>query len=90
VQHVDGVSDVEPLSPPIRSRGPRAHDDPGSVVVRSEGADRVSRSFRRARHIRYHATIRAAEAQLTIGLSIHLIALLVDGPVMATAEQHEV
>src|SRR4029453_9282191 len=45
---------------------------------------------RRRRHIRHDATIRAAEAKLTIGLSIDSIPLLVDGTVVAAAEQDEV
>jgi hypothetical protein len=40
--------------------------------------------------VRHDATIRAAEAKLTLGLSIDQIALLVDGTVMAAAEQYEV
>ena len=86
MEHVDGVADVEAFSPPTRSCGPRAHDNPGRIVVCSDGADRVSRGLRWVGHIRYHATVRATEAQLTIGLSIHLIALLVDGAVMAATE----
>jgi hypothetical protein len=90
MQHVDRVADVEPLSLPSWRCGPWPHDDPGLVVVRLDGADRVGRSLRRTRHIRNHATVRAAEAKLTIRLSIDLITLLVDGPVMAATEQHEV
>src|SRR4030095_2271653 len=90
MQHVDGVSDVEPRSLPSWSCGPWTHDDPGLLVVRLDSSDRVGRSFRRARHIGYHTTIRAAEARLTIWLSIDLIALLVDGAVMAATEQDEV
>src|SRR4030095_8704868 len=69
MQHVDGVSDVEPLSLPSWSCGPWIHDDPGLIVVRLDGSDRVGRSLGRTRHIRYHATVRAAEAKLTIRLS---------------------
>jgi hypothetical protein len=82
------TSSRSPCHPGVAVRGP--NDDPGLVVVRLDGSDRVGRCLGRTRHIRYHATVRAAKAKLTIGLSIHLIALLVDGPVMATAEQHEV
>ena len=90
MQHVDCVADVEAFSLPSWRCGPWTHDDPGLVVVRFDGSDRVSRSLRRARHIRYHATVRAAEAKLTIRLSIHLIALLVNGAVMPATEQDEV
>src|SRR4030095_9248873 len=90
MQHVDGVSDVEPLSLPSWSGGPWTHDDPGLIVVRLDGSDRVGRSLGRTRHVRYDATVRAAEAKLTIRLSIDLIALLVNGSVMATAEQYQI
>src|SRR4030095_16844763 len=69
MQHVDCVSDVEPLSLPSWSCGPWTHDDPGFIVARLDGSDRVGRSLGRTRHIRYHATVRAAEAKLTIRLS---------------------
>jgi hypothetical protein len=58
--------------------------------VRLDGSDRVGRSLGRTRHVRYDATVRAAEAKLTIRLSIDLIALLVNGSVMATAEQYQI
>jgi hypothetical protein len=90
MQHVDCVSDVKLLSLPSWRCGPWTHDDPGLIVVRLDGSDRVGRSLGRTRHIRYHTTVRAAEAELTIWLSIDLIALLVDGSVMAATEQHEV
>ena len=45
---------------------------------------------RGARYVGHDATIRTAEAKLTIGLPIDLIALLVDGAVMAAAQQYEV
>jgi hypothetical protein len=90
MQHVDGVADVEAFSLPSWRCGPWTHDDPGLAVVRLDGSDRIGWRLRRTRHIRYHATIRAAEAKLTIRLSIDLITLLVDGPVMAATEQHEV
>jgi hypothetical protein len=90
MQHVDRVSDIEPLPLPTRRRGPRVHDNPRRIVVRFDGADGVSRSLRRAGHVRYDTTVRTAEAKLAIGLSIDLIALLVNSAVMAATEQHEV
>src|SRR4030095_4968104 len=65
MQHVDRVSDVEPLSLPSWSCGPWTHDDPGLSVVRLDGSDRVGRRLGRTRYFRYHATVRAAEARFT-------------------------
>ena len=90
MQHVDRVADVEPLPPPTGSSGPRVHHDPRRFVLRSDVAHGVGGSLRRTRNIRHDATIRTTEAKLTVGLSIDPIALLVDGPVVAAAEQHEV
>ena len=67
MQHVDRVADVEPLSLPSWRCGPWTHDDPGLIVVRLDGSDRVGRRLRRTRHIRYHATVRAAEARSPSG-----------------------
>jgi hypothetical protein len=90
MEHVDRVADVEPLPLPTRSGGPRGHHDPGRIVLRSDIAHRVRRRRWRRRHIRHDAAIRAAEAKLAIGLSIDSIPLLVDGTVVAAAEQYEV
>jgi hypothetical protein len=90
MEYVDRVADIEPLSSPTRSSGPRVHHGPGPIVLRSDIAHRVRRYPPRRRHIRHDATIRSAEAKLTIGLSIDLIALLVNSPVVAAAEQDEV
>src|SRR4029450_481126 len=87
MDHVDHVADIEPLPLPTRSSGPRVHHDPCRIVLRFDIAHRVRRYPRRSRHIRHDATIRLAEAKLTIGLSIDLIPLLVNRSVVAAAEQ---
>jgi hypothetical protein len=86
MEHVDRVADVEPLSTPTWSSGPRVHHDPCRIVLRSDVAHGIGGSLRRTRHIRHDATIRAAEAKLAIGLSIDSIPRLVDGTVVAAAE----
>jgi hypothetical protein len=90
MEHVDRVADVEALPLPHWRRGARAHDDPGLVVEHFHNACGIRQHLRRARDVRHDATIRTAKAKLTIGLSIDLITLLVDGAVMAAAEQYEV
>jgi hypothetical protein len=75
MEHVDRVADVEPLPLPTRRCGPHAHDNPGLIVVRLDGADGIDGRLGRTRHIRYDPTVRTAEAKLAIGPSIDLIAL---------------
>jgi hypothetical protein len=86
MEHINRVTDIKPLPSPTRSGGPRVHHDSGRIVLRSDIASRVRRCRRRSRHIRHDATIRPAEAKITIGLSMDLIALLVNRPVVAATE----
>ena len=63
---------------------------PLSDVSRLENLHRIGGYRSRRRHLGQRATIGLAELERPVWGSIDLVALLVDGAVMATAEQGEV
>jgi hypothetical protein len=75
VQNVESPAHIERLPHPARARRPRVKVEPGRLVPRSERLDGIVGHRRRRRDV---------------GLSFHLIALLVNGAVMAPTEHREV
>ena len=61
----------------------RGQDQPLRVVPRSENLHRVIGHLGRRRDLGQEPAVRAAEAQLAVGVSIELVALLVDGAMVS-------
>jgi len=68
----------------------RVHGKSLRIMSGSENLHRIVPHLRRRRDVGQHSAIRPPKPQLAIGLSIDLVALVVDGAVVAAAEQCEV
>src|SRR2546428_3596706 len=90
VQDVDRPPHIQALPQPTRRGGPRVQDEPLRIVPRSQELHCIARYFRRTRDIGQKPTVRSAEPELAIGLSIDLEALLVNGAVVPATEQGEI
>ena len=90
MQDVDGVTDVQALSEPPRSRGPRVRAKSFRGVPRSKDLHGIAGNVERRWHLGHEPAVRATEPKLAIGLSIELVALFVNRAVMPTTEQGEV
>ncbi len=64
--------------------------EPQRVVLRSQDLDRIGGHRSRTRDCGQNPPVRAPEAQLPAGLSLHLVTVLVDRAVVAATEQREV
>jgi len=60
------------------------------IVPRSQDFHWIAGHFRKMRDLGQKPAVRAAESKLTVRLSIELIALLVNGAVMAATEHGEI
>ena len=65
-------------------------DEPIPIVSRSQELHCIARYFRRTRDLGQKSAIRATEPKLAGGLSIDLVALLVNGAVVPPTEQGEI
>ena len=65
-------------------------DKPRRIVPRSQSSHWICRRFRSTRDLGKNPAVRAAEPKLAVGLSIELVALLVDCAVVAATEQGEI
>ena len=63
---------------------------PHRIVPRSKNVHGIGRHFRRRRHLGQELTVRAAEPERAVDLTIELVALLVDGAVVPATEQSEI
>ena len=90
MQYIDRPADVQALAPPGRHRVPRVNVKPLRVVPRAENRDGIGGHCRRRRDFRQELAVRSPEAERSVGLSIDLIPLLVNGAVVATTEQREI
>jgi len=90
VQDVDRPADVQALPQPTRGCGPRVQDKPFRIVPRSQDSSGIAGHLRSTRDLRQKLAVRAAEAKLAVGLSIELVALLVNGAMVAATEQGQI
>ena len=65
-------------------------DEPIPIVSRPQELHCIARYFRRTRDLGQKSAIRATEPKLAVGLSLELVALLVNGAVVPTTEQGEI
>jgi hypothetical protein len=90
MQDVDRPAHVQGFSQPTRDRRPRVEAEPLRLVPRPEGLDGIGGDRNGRRHLGQESPVRALEPELAVGVSIHLVALLMDRAVMAATEQREV
>ena len=90
MQDVDRPDDVQRLLPPARCRGVRVDAHSPRLVSRSNKLLGIAPRLRRRRDVRQHATVRPPELHLAICQSLDLIALFVNGAMVAATEQHEI
>jgi len=65
-------------------------DEPIPIVSRSQELHCIARYFRRTRDLGQKSAIRATEPKLAVGLSLELVALLVNGAVVPPTEQGKI
>ena len=90
MQDIDRPTYVQALPQPARGRGSRVKTKPHRIVPRSEKVHGIVRHFRRRRHLGQHLSVRTAEPERAVDLTIELVALLVDGAVVPATEQSEI
>lgn len=73
VQNVDHPAHVQALSEPAWRRRPRVNVKRLRVVPRSNGVDGIRGHCSSRRDCRHESAVRVPEAELSIGLSFHLI-----------------
>jgi len=61
-----------------------------NVILRAQDTDRIGGDSWRARHFGHKPSVRTPEPQLTAGLTVDLVTLLVDGAMVAPAQHREV
>ena len=83
MQDVDRPNHIQALSEPARARRPRVETKSLRVVPCSEGLNRIGRRRRRRRDIGQQPAIGPPEPEHAVGLSLHLVAFLVDGAVVS-------
>ena len=90
MQDADGPADVQALPQPARCRSARVQVEPVRFIPRSEDLHRIAAHLRRIRDLGQDLAVWAAESKLAIRLSIELVSLLMDGTMVAAAEQGEI
>ena len=65
-------------------------DKPLRIVSRSQDLNSITAHLGRTRDLGQEPAVRAAEPKLAVRLSIDLVALLVDGAMVAATEQREI
>ena len=83
---VDCIAHIQGLAQPTGHPRPCLNSQALRLVPRSEDADGIASHVGGGRNFRQELSVRTAEAELAVGLSIHLIALLVDRAVVPAAE----
>jgi hypothetical protein len=90
MQHIDRPHHVEMLPQPARQRGSRVQVESVDLVACSEFADGIAGQLRWRRDLGQQPSIRPAEPELAVRLSVELVALFVDGAVMSATEEREI
>src|SRR5213593_4589800 len=90
MQDVDRPAQVQALAQPARARRPRVESESLRVVSCAEGPGWILRHLLRRRDLGQRPAVRPPEREPAVGLSLDLIALLVDRAVVTATEQGEV
>src|SRR5262249_5103381 len=90
MQHADCVPEVQPFSMPVGRRRPRVQAQAFGFIPRADHRRRIATYLRPTRDLRQKITVRPSEAKLAIRSSLDLVAFLMNGAMVPTAEQGEV
>src|SRR3990170_4134016 len=90
MQDVDGPAEIQTLPEPARAGRPRMKPQPQRLVSHPERVDRIRGYSGQRRDVREEPPVGPTEAEDAVGLSLHPVALLVDGAVVTPTEQREV
>jgi len=90
MQHTDRPAEIQALSQPGGTRRPRVELESLRGVPRPEGLDRIVRHCGRSRNLGQEPAVRPPEPERAVGLTVDLVALLVDRAVMPATEEREV
>jgi len=90
MQHVDRPADVQALSQPARPRRACVNVKPARRVLSVQLVDGIGRHRTRRRNVRNEPAVRPPKLKLTVGVSLHPVALFMHRAVMPTAEQREI
>ncbi len=90
MQDIDRPAHIQALSAPPSTRGSRVDVESVPAIRGPKGMKRIGGHHRRRRDVGQHAPVRPPELQRAVGLSDDLIALFVDGAMMAPTEQREI
>jgi len=90
MQDADRPAEVQALPRPGRARRARVESQPLRGVPPPEGLDRIVRHCGRSRNLGQEPAVRSPEPERAVGLTIDLVALLVDRAVVAATEEREV
>ena len=82
MQDVDRPAEIQPFAQPERARRPRMELKPLRLVLQPEGPDGIGGHFGWRRDVGKRSAVRAPEPESSVGLSIDLIALLVNRAVV--------
>ena len=86
MQDVDRPAHIQALPQPAWACRPSVEAQPLRLVPRPEGLDRISGHRRGRRDIGQEPAVRPLERERAVGLSIDLVALLVDRAVVPATE----
>jgi len=90
MQDVDRPADIQALAQPARARRPCVEAEALCDVPGPEDPHRIGGHRGRRRHLGQRPAVRPPELERAVGLSINLVALLVDRAVVPATEQCKV
>ena len=90
MQNAERPAQIQAFPEPARARRSRVDSKPLSVVPSPESLDRIGGHRDWRRNLGQGPAVRPAEPERAVGLSIHLITLLVDRAVVPATQQGEV
>jgi len=90
MQDVDRPAQIQMLPEPARARRPRVEAESQRLVLSPQALNWIRGQRDRRRDLGQGPAVGAPEPERTVGLSINLVTLLVDGAMVLAAEQSEV
>ena len=90
MQDVDCPGEIQALPQPTGARRPRVKAEAPLLVLRPQSLDRIGGHRGWRRDLGEGPAVRPPEPEGTVGLSLHVVALLVDRAVVPATEHGEV
>ena len=90
MQDADRPADVQSLSQASRHGRPSVKVEPLRFMPRSQSVDGISWQRNPGRNLGKKSPVRTAESQLSVGVSLDLVALFMNRAVMPTTEDSEI